>query len=343
MKIFRRAVVSIMLLLMIVPAQAFKVGFFKTKDNLSLRMVHLPAKGKSKGSLIFLEGMGGYIEGYTGIMSMLSESGYHVYAYDARGQGASQRITMKDSLLHVESFDDYIRDLDYFIHHHNKLEHPIVLLGISMGGHVALRYAYEHPGAVDALILMSPMVEINTGYYPSPLARTIVSVMNGLGAGESFVLGYDSFDFKSCLEKYDSKKFGDLKKHIQDCKTFYERPHLAVGGPSFSWLRSAFDSCDKLKVDDLPSKLSVPIMMISVENDHLVDTDAQLELCKKLPYCRQYFYNGPDAHHNLLKDADDIVARVFDDIKSYVHILPEQLDLIKAQATPQTQLVMHER
>lgn len=290
-----------------------------------------------------MEGMGGFIEGYTGIMTMLSESGFHVYAFDPRGQGASQRITEKDSLLHVESFDDYVHDLQMFIDHHQELERPIVLLGISMGGHVALRYAYEHVGVADALILLSPMVDINTGSYPYPLARTIASVANGLGAGESFVLGYDTFNFKTCLEKYDSTKYGDPKKHLQDCKTFYERPHLAVGGPSFSWLKSAFDSCDKLRADDVPEKLSLPIMMITVENDHLVDTQAQLDLCRKLPHCKDYFYKGPDAHHNLLKDRDDVVDRVFTDIKTYIQELPKHLALVKSTQKPQTQLVMAER
>lgn len=324
----------------ITSAGAFNYGFFKTKDNLSLRKVNVPAEGKSRGTIIFMEGMGGFIEGYTGIMSMLSDHGFDVHAFDPRGQGASQRITLKDSLLHIESFDDYVHDLHSFIHHERKLKRPLIFLGISMGGHVALRYAYEHPDMVDALVLLSPMVEINTGAYPRPVARTIATVMSTLGAGESFVLGYDTFSFKSCLDTFDPRKYGDPEKHIQDCKMLHERPHLAVGGPSFSWLYSAFQSCDKLKAPDIGDKLNMPVMLIAVENDHLVETDSQLELCKILPNCRHFLYTGPDVHHNLLKDRDDIIERVFTDIKKFIVELPKELSTAEQKFKPQTQLVM---
>ena len=322
----------------ITSADAFNYGFFKTKDNLSLRKVNLPAKGKPRGTVIFMEGMGGFIEGYTGIMTMLSHQGYDVHAFDPRGQGASQRTTEKDSLLHIESFDDYLYDLHTFIHHQGQMERPIIFLGISMGGHVALRYVYEHSEAADALILLSPMVEINTGAYPRPVARTIATVMSRLGAGESFVLGYDKFNFQTCLDKFDAAKYGDIEKHIQDCKMLHERPHLAVGGPSFNWLYSAFDSCDKLGALDLGDRIKMPVMLIAVENDHLVDTASQLELCKRLPNCRSILY--ADAHHNLLKDPDDIIDRVFKDIKTFVFNLPQNLSPAVQIIKPHTQLVM---
>lgn len=319
-------------------AEAFNYGFFKTRDNLSLRKVNLPAKGKPRGTIIFMEGMGGFIEGYEGIMTMLSHQGYDVLAFDPRGQGASQRITEKDSLLHIESFEDYLHDLHSFIHHQGKMPRPIIFLGISMGGHIALRYAYEYPEAADALILLSPMVDINTGFYPRPVAKTIATVMSTLGAGESFVLGYDTFNFQSCLDKFDASKYGDPEKHVQDCKMLHERPHLAVGGPSFSWLCSAFDSCDKLRSLDLANKMKMPVMLIAVENDHLVDTSAQLELCKRIPNCRQILYS--DAHHNLLKDPDDIIERLFADIKIFVADLPGKIAPREPLIKPQTQLVM---
>jgi pimeloyl-ACP methyl ester carboxylesterase/DNA-binding CsgD family transcriptional regulator len=73
---------------------------------------------------------------------------FQLIEYDQRGQGSSAR-----GLSAEVSIDDYERDLHSVIEH---LRVPrCILLAISTGAHLALRYAIAHPDRVMALILFN--------------------------------------------------------------------------------------------------------------------------------------------------------------------------------------------
>lgn len=292
-------------------------GIFQTHDNLKLRTAKWPALKKAKGTIILVQGMGGFIEAYDSFAQWLSQNGFDVLSFDLRGQGDSDRITNKETLLHINSFDEYIKDLKNFIKEQKNLIPPLVLIGTSMGGNIALRYVHEIPQKADALILLSPMIDINTSPYPYPIARSIASIALMIGAGENFVLGYDSFSLQTCINKYNPNKHGCPNKYHQDCRMLHEKPNMAIGGPSYNWLSSAFQSCDVVREEMFTKNLSLPILMVSVTNDHLVDTQAQIELCGAIPSCKQILYE--DGHHNILKDNDNVFQKLSSDILAFLH------------------------
>lgn len=292
-------------------------GTLETPDKLLLRTVKWPASGKMRGTVILVQGMGGFIEAYDGFAQWLSQVGFDVLSFDLRGQGDSGRVTTKKTLLHIHSFDEYIQDLDHFIKAQHKLPSPLIFIGTSMGGNIALRYIHENPKACDALILLSPMIDINTRPYPYPIARGIASVALALGAEENFVIGYDSFSLESCINRYDPKKHGCPNKYYQDCHMLHEKPSMAIGGPSYNWLASAFQSCDIVNNEEFARSISLPVLMVSVTDDHLVDTQAQLDFCKTVPFCKQILYEN--AHHNVLKDKEEVFKQLSKDISTFLH------------------------
>lgn len=297
----------------------------ETVDLIPLRIAKWATPHQKKGTIVFMEGMGGFVESYEKFCCWFVDQGYDVLTFDWRGQGASGRVTLKETLLHIESFDDYIHDLEDILEfHEEETTTPLIFVASSMGGNIALRYIDENPEMVDGLILLSPMVDINTAPYPYPIARGIANIAYQLGAGENFVFGYNKFSLESCLERYDPTKNGEQKQYIHDCNTLHQQPNMAVGGPSFNWLLSAFQSCDELKECEFSSLFHIPILMVSVERDHLVDTQAQIELCKRISSCRQILYDDERTHHNLVHDHESVFERLTGDIKEF---LKDQLGL----------------
>lgn len=73
---------------------------------------------------------------------------YHVFAFDFPGLGKSE---LGNYHCKIKS---YSKVLEKVIEEKN-FEKPI-LVGISLGGHVALEYTLNHPGKVDKLVLISP-------------------------------------------------------------------------------------------------------------------------------------------------------------------------------------------
>jgi alpha-beta hydrolase superfamily lysophospholipase len=108
---------------------------------------------KPRGILVIAHGVGEHSGRYDNIINELKGSGISVYALDHRGHGKSG-----GKRGHVDSFMDYVYDLKLFIdliREENRSVH-LVLLGHSMGGAIACRYALTYSDDMDALILSSP-------------------------------------------------------------------------------------------------------------------------------------------------------------------------------------------
>jgi alpha-beta hydrolase superfamily lysophospholipase/acyl dehydratase len=92
---------------------------------------------------------------YAHVAEHLAANGAAVYAPDHRGHGlsAGERALIAD-------LDDLVADLGAVIAR-ARAEHPglpLVVVGHSMGGMIATRYAQLHPGALAALVLSGPPV-----------------------------------------------------------------------------------------------------------------------------------------------------------------------------------------
>ena len=106
-----------------------------------------------KAILVIIHGLGEHSGRYGNLIDALQNKGIAIYGLDHRGFGRSG-----GKRGHVDSFMDYIYDMKIFVNmlkdkHPNK---PVIMLGHSMGGVLALKYALTHAEDLDALILSSP-------------------------------------------------------------------------------------------------------------------------------------------------------------------------------------------
>lgn len=110
------------------------------------------ASETTHGLLIIAHGVGEHSGRYGPLIRQLQGKGVSVYALDHRGHGQSE-----GKRGHIKAFSDYIKDLSDLVeisrqHHPQR---PVILLGHSMGGVMALHYALEKPQAIQGLILSS--------------------------------------------------------------------------------------------------------------------------------------------------------------------------------------------
>ncbi|MDH7554804.1 MAG: alpha/beta hydrolase [Spirochaetota bacterium] len=106
-----------------------------------------------KAVLVIIHGLGEHSGRYGNLIDALQTKGIAIFGLDHRGFGRSG-----GKRGHVDSFMDYIYDMKIFVNmirdkHPNK---PVIMLGHSMGGVLALKYALTHAEDLDALILSSP-------------------------------------------------------------------------------------------------------------------------------------------------------------------------------------------
>jgi alpha-beta hydrolase superfamily lysophospholipase len=127
-----------------------------TADGLQLARVAWPPKGRPRGTVLIVHGLGEHCERYVRLAADLTAEGWSVQSYDQRGHGESEGargdIATPTSLL-----DDLALVLDTL--HEERAPRPLVLLGHSMGGAVAARCVAESAAGVDALVLSSPALD----------------------------------------------------------------------------------------------------------------------------------------------------------------------------------------
>jgi acylglycerol lipase len=133
-----------------------------------------PASASARGVVVLAHGAGEHSGRYAHVGERLAESGYAVHALDHRGHGRSGGPRM-----YIDSMDDVVADLGTFIEFVRRGHpgQPLVLLGHSMGGLVAIAYAIRHQDRIDALVLSSPLAALAAA---SPVQRLVASALSAL-------------------------------------------------------------------------------------------------------------------------------------------------------------------
>lgn len=128
----------------------------ETGDGLTLRGTRLLGPGRPKGAVVLAHGYAEHSGRYDALVGVLAASRFAVYAVDHRGHGRSD-----GERCYVERFDQYVDDLGLVIDlaRREQSGKPCYLVGHSMGGLIALRYALEHEDRLDGIVLLAPVIE----------------------------------------------------------------------------------------------------------------------------------------------------------------------------------------
>jgi esterase len=122
-----------------------------------MRFHYLDWGAPNRTSIVFLHG-GGLNAHTWDLVCLALRDDYHCYALDQRGHGDSEWSPESDY-----SLDTYLADLERFADHIRAT--PVVLVGQSLGGVNAIRYASRHPEGLVGLVLVdvSPYARENAG------------------------------------------------------------------------------------------------------------------------------------------------------------------------------------
>ncbi|WP_432185561.1 lysophospholipase [Streptomyces tendae] len=111
--------------------------------------------GRPRYVALLVHGYGEHTGRYEEVAGVLNGHGAAVYAPDHAGHGRSdgERVV-------VEDFEDVVTDV-HAVAELARAAHPelpVVMIGHSMGGLIAARYAQRHPGELTALVLSGPVI-----------------------------------------------------------------------------------------------------------------------------------------------------------------------------------------
>jgi len=269
-------------------------------DGWPHRAYRWAAAGPPRGSLLFQTGRADFIEKYLEACDHWHRGGWDVEGFDWRGQGGSRggapsAAPPPDDRL---SFDPLIDDLTAFVADWRvRTPGPHVIVAHSMGAHVALRACAERGLAPDALVLVAPMLALNTRRLPMWLARLAIAgaVRGGRGPREAWRDDVDDparqFRLTASRERYEDSQW--WKQAV---------PGLGVGAPSWNWLAAAMVGARRIARRGAVETVRTPVLLLEAGLDELVAGRAIEHVARRLPDAE--LVRLPDARHEILREAD---------------------------------------
>lgn len=253
-----------------------------------------------RGSLLFAGGRGDFVEKYLEALGDWHARGWSVSSFDWRGQGRSKG---DNAAGHFDSFDVLVEDLGRIIDEWAALAPgPHVVVAHSMGGHMLLRLLVERRPGIDAVVLVAPMITVNSGAFPEWAAAGMAAAATMTGFGRMPIWGVQLTRspvgsvrqriLTGCAERYEDELF------------WWDRePDSSPSAPSFGWLNAAYHSARAFTPEAL-GKVQLPVLLLGAERDQLVSPSAIKRVASLLPKHELVMFD--DCAHEILRERDPV-------------------------------------
>lgn len=278
-------------------------GFFTARDGVRIRYGRFAAVGRPlKGTVIILPGRNECIEKYFETIRDLSARGLGSAIFDWRGQGGSDRLLRDPQRGYVDSFADYVRDLEQFFEEVvlPDCRAPFYVLGHSTGAIVALLSAPSMTNRVRRMVLVAPLLALSGYPFAMRTVQRLASTLYALGLGSMYMAGgprpRETRPFSTNVLTTDHKRY------MRNALLSETHPELALGGPTVAWVRAACIASAIVHDEDFIHRLQIPMLFIAAGSDAVVSTPAIEQYVRRLKAGSLLTIDG--ARHELLQEAD---------------------------------------
>jgi len=260
-----------------------RIGQFDTEDGSQL-YYDCWAAGEGAPCAIYLHGLESHTGWFSNLAEYLNSKAINVYAFDRRGSGLNRASSRNFYSRYLAS------DLKIFLDLVKK-EHPeskIFLIGLCLGGKIAVDFFYYHQDCLDGLILISPSLKTRLKFS----LRDKLSIL---------------FRPNSLLKvPINDTMFTSNEKHLK----LIDKDSLRLRYiPGQHFLEIAKMDCH-LKAASNNIKLPVLLMLAGI--DEIIDTRSCRKWCERLPSTDKTIKFYKDYHHILVFEpkADEVMEDI---------------------------------
>ncbi len=271
-------------------------GFFDSFDGKKIYYEYFLAE-QSRGSIVVVHGLSEFTKKFYELATYFLEQGYNVFLYDQRCHGFSDRLTDNFDLIHVDRFEDYVRDLETYIDNivrpiSNK---PINIYSHSMGGAVSLLYLAKHQDVIQKAVLSAPMVEPTVEQVPAVVARYGLGFVKMFCGGKKKFSGSQEFNPE---HPYRPESEPSRNRFYHNLNMRRNERHYQTSPMSLGWVYEALALKPKMLRNKISKAISTPVLLLSAERDTVVQNKAQQLFAVRCPACKIEVI--PNTNHSLL-------------------------------------------
>ena len=275
-----------------------KEGSFQGVGGLELFCQSWRGEGRSRAALASIHGFGEHSGRYMNVVNRLAPQGYGTYGFDLRGHGRSP-----GQRGHINSWDEYRRDVKSFLHLISNQEpnHPVFMLGHSMGALIALDYLLHDPaGLRGAIISGTPLEPIGVA---KPFLVMLARVLSRVWPRFSLPLGLDTKGISRDMEVVKA----------------YEADPLVHGKTTVRWGTEILQTIEWVKAH--AEQVSIPLLLIHGGSDPLNSPNGTRSFFDKITFPDKEMKIYPGSYHEAHNDLD--YTQVVNDVAQWLERLRE--------------------
>lgn len=249
-----------------------------------------------KAVVLTIHGLGEHFGRYQHVGEWLNSQQIIMVGGDLPGFGTSKQLSG-----HIDSFDDYLNQVEEWINYtRDKWPNiPLVLFGHSLGGLIALRYLQkrESVGVLSAVAVTSPSISVKLEVKGGLLF--ITNILRKIAPKIRFNSGIKSEDVSrhpEIREKYGT----DPLNHGKVSAGLYYETQLAI--------KEVWEDVDEI------NHARIPLLFLQAGSDQLVDADKADEFAKLIDRELINYINIPSLYHEVFNEPErDIYLKLFSD------------------------------
>lgn len=269
--------------------------WFKSSDGTD-RFYRKMVQQTERFRVVVSHGLGEHSGRYGHVIDTLGPMGASLWILDHQGHGRSH-----GKRGHVNDFNDYINDLKTLVElvrSDNIDQLPVLLLGHSMGGLIALLFAGQFPQHIEGLILSSPLLGLPKP--PPPVLRFIACRLSAI---------WPTFSLDNQLDPaLISHDPDEVNAYTQD-----QRVHNRISARWFTQCMAAI-----LAANAAPEKIRVPILMQVAGSDGLVSAPSAIAFFDTLTVADKTLCHYESLYHEIFNETPENRKKVLEELRQWV-------------------------
>ena len=271
----------------------------KMRDGTNINCVDYFPASPAHSSIVFMHGLGEHCGRYTHLADYFCTRGFAVRTYDLRGHGKSSG--RRGDIPHQDSLLDDAQQ----VMHDWQASCPTsvtrqLLLGHSMGGLFAAKFALSKMCDLHGLILSAPALAIYMNFVERSLLKVLSSVAPSLTLSNGLKTQYLSHDPKV------------VASYLTDTLV-HDRISARLLNSMLTTMHDVFTHA---------SSLDLPTLLLVAGQDKLVDSTGSLRFAQAGPETHLRLCTYENLYHEIFNELD--TKAVFDDVGIWLDELPMQ-------------------
>lgn len=267
---------------------------------------------ESKGTIVISYGFTESCLKYHELIYYFYRQGYQVAVMDHRGHGKSVREVEDVTIVHIDLFSRYVKDLHCFVKTVVKPmtgEMPLYLYAHSMGGCIGAFYLEQYPDDFKKAVLNAPMLALNLGACPAWAARILCDLKVMKGSGKERLFTQSDFDPE---EPFEESSASSEARHAYYKKLRTRDPDYHTCSASYYWGKEAINAGEFVISKGQAKKVKTPLLLFCAQQDHLVKASAQKKFISRIADGRLVLVQ--DVRHEIYRAPNEVLEPYLEEI-----------------------------